>query len=68
MKNMMTYKKAFDELSKIVEDIENEKVQVDTLSEKINRATELIEFCSEKLRSTEDEFKKSLGRLGKGNK
>ena len=63
----MTYKKAFDELSKIVEDIDNEKVQVDTLAEKINLALDLIQFCQTKLRSTEEEFIKALEKLQKGN-
>ncbi len=65
MKNTMTYKEAFEELSKIVEEIDSEKVQVDTLSEKINRANELITFCQAKLRSTEEEFKKMVEKLGK---
>jgi len=65
MKETMTYKKAFEELSKIVEEIDSEKVQVDTLSEKINRAIELITFCQTKLRTTEEEFKKALEKLKK---
>ena len=65
MKETMTYKKAFEELSKIVEEIDSEKVQVDTLSEKINRAIELITFCQTKLRTTEEEFKIALEKLKK---
>jgi exodeoxyribonuclease VII small subunit len=65
MKNTTTYKKAFDELSNIVEEIDNEKVQVDALTEKINRAIELIGFCQSKLRTTEEEFKKALEKLKK---
>ena len=65
MKNTMTYKEAYEELSKIVEEIDSEKVQVDTLSEKINRAIELITFCQTKLRSTEEEFRKAVEKLGK---
>lgn len=63
MKNTLTYKNAFEELAKIVEDIDNEKVQVDALSDKINRALELIQFCQTKLRTTEEEFKKTLRKL-----
>ncbi len=65
MKNEMTYNQAFEELSKIVEDIDSEKVQVDTLSDKISHAIELIEFCQLKLRTTEEEFKKALEKLKK---
>lgn len=64
MKKTLTYKTAFEELSGIVSEIESEKVQVDTLSEKINRATELIEFCRLKLRTTEEEFLKALEKFG----
>ncbi len=63
MKKTMTYKQAFEELSIIVEDIDSEKTQVDTLSEKINRAVELIAFCKTKLRNTEEEFKKAVEKL-----
>jgi len=65
MKNTMTYNQAFEELSKIVDDIDSEKTQVDTLSEKINRAVELISICQTKLRTTEEEFKKALEKLEK---
>lgn len=65
MKNTMTYNEAFNELSKIVEEIDNEKVQVDALSEKINSAIELISFCQMKLRTTEEEFKKAVEKLNK---
>ena len=63
MKEKLTYQKAWDELTKIVEDIENGKVQLDTLSEKIARATTLIGFCQARLRATEDEFNKAVEKL-----
>ena len=59
MKTNLTYKKAYNELEKIVKEIEAEETQLDTLSEKIKRATELIEFCKTKLRTTEEEFEKA---------
>ncbi|MFH1320057.1 MAG: exodeoxyribonuclease VII small subunit [Bacteroidota bacterium] len=65
MKTNLTYKKAFDELENIVRDIEDEKIQLDTLSKKVKRATELIEFCKTKLRMTEEEFKKAVLQLDK---
>ena len=59
MMTNLTYKKAYDELETIVNEIESEEIQLDTLSEKIKRATELIEFCKTKLRTTEEEFEKT---------
>ena len=65
MKEKLTYQKAYDELAKIVEEIEEGKVQLDTLSDKITRAIELIGFCQSRLRSAEEEFKKAVGKLAK---
>ncbi len=52
----MTYESAFAELKKIAEEIDNETVSVDVLSEKVKRASELIEFCKTRLRSAEKEI------------
>ena len=62
MKASLTYQKAYEELTKIVAEIESEKIQLDQLAEKIRRAGELIEFCKVKLRSTEEEFAKIIGK------
>ena len=51
--NQLTYEAAYAELRKIAGEIENESVSVDVLADKVKRAAELIEFCQEKLRSTE---------------
>jgi len=51
----MTYESAFKELEEITREIENEAVSVDILSEKVKRASFLIEYCQKKLRQTEDE-------------
>ncbi|MCD4695731.1 MAG: exodeoxyribonuclease VII small subunit [Bacteroidales bacterium] len=64
MTTNLTYNKALGELEKIVKQIESEEIQLDTLSEKIKRATELIEFCKTKLRTTEEEFEKSRSIIG----
>ncbi len=49
----LTYESAYAELRKIAGEIENESVSVDVLADKVKRAAELIDFCQEKLRSTE---------------
>ncbi|NOX19955.1 MAG: exodeoxyribonuclease VII small subunit [Nitrospirae bacterium] len=59
----LTYSKAFEELQSIVSEIENESVDVDILTSKIKRATELIKFCKSKLKSTEGEVKKVLSEI-----
>ncbi|MGN7203902.1 exodeoxyribonuclease VII small subunit [Pedobacter sp. SAFR-022] len=51
----LTYESAFKELEEITREIENEAVSVDVLSEKVKRASFLIEYCQKKLRQTEDE-------------
>lgn len=51
----ITYESAFQELEEITREIENEAVSVDVLSEKVKRASFLIQYCQQKLRQTEDE-------------
>lgn len=67
MSEKITYKKAIDELEKIVHSIENESIDVDELSEKVKRASQLLKLCSDKLRLTEKEVEKIIGNLEKGS-
>ncbi len=55
MKNKTTYTEAITELEKIVNEIENEDIGVDELSEKVKRASVLIKICKDKLYKTEEE-------------
>ncbi len=50
------YDKAVKELNTILNDLEEENVSIDKLTEKVNRAKELLVFCNAKLRSIELEF------------
>jgi exodeoxyribonuclease VII small subunit len=59
----LTYELAFKELNGIVKDIEQENIQLDELSTKIVRANELIAFCKERLRQTEEEYQKAIDGL-----
>lgn len=54
------YKDALEEIESIVEEIENESVDVDVLTEKVKRAAHLIKLCKAKLKKTDDEVKKIL--------
>lgn len=60
----MTYEKAYEELEAIMTALQEEQVSVDDLTAKVKRAAELITFCSEMLRSTEEEVEKVVKKLG----
>jgi exodeoxyribonuclease VII small subunit len=60
-----SYEQALNELRKIAEAIENESVSIDELADKVKRASELVEYCREKLRNTEAELDKVIGKMGK---
>lgn len=60
MKKNPSYRQAIDEIESIVNEIENETVDVDTLSRKVKRAAFLIKLCRKKLKTTDDEVKKIL--------
>ncbi len=55
MKETLTYNTAYSKLEKLVEEIESESIQLDTLAEKVTQANDLIKFCEEKLRTIEKE-------------
>lgn len=57
---LLTYQTAMQELQSIVSQIQEEAVGIDQLNEKVKRASELIRFCREKLRSTEQEVEEML--------
>jgi exodeoxyribonuclease VII small subunit len=59
-KNKLTYTSAITELEKIVEEIESGEIDVDVLTEKVKRASELIKFCKDSLRNTQKEVDKTL--------
>ena len=59
----IAYSQAFNELEKIVNEIESGDIDVDALSEKVKRATFLISLCRDRLRNTEEEVKKVLAEI-----
>ena len=56
----LTYTKAKQELELIVKSIESGTLDVDALTEKVKRASELISFCKAKLTDTDSELQKLL--------
>jgi len=63
MEENLTYETAFRELSAISKEIESETISVDELAAKVKRASELIEFCQAKLKSTETEVIKIINGM-----
>ena len=51
----MTYKEAIEEIEKILRSLREEPNSIDTLSERVARATELRALCREKLRKAESD-------------
>lgn len=56
----LTYTKAYSQLSKLVDEIEDDTIQLDTLAGKVLQAKELIEMCENKLRTIEDDVSTAL--------
>jgi exodeoxyribonuclease VII small subunit len=56
----LTYNKAYSDLSKLVDQIEDDKIQLDTLADKVKQAKELIDFCETKLRKIDKDVKAAL--------
>jgi exodeoxyribonuclease VII small subunit len=63
MSEKLTYQQAIEELEQIVNEIENEEIPVDELSEKVKRASKLIRLCKAKLTKTEEEVAKVLEEI-----
>jgi len=56
----MTYKEAVSEIDDILGKIENEELDVDELSQRVKRISQLIKFCQDKLHKTETEVEDIL--------
>lgn len=56
----LTYNKAYTELLKIVDQIEDDGIQLDTLADKVKQAKELIDFCENKLRTIDEDVNAAL--------
>lgn len=50
----MTYREATQELEEILRAIESDSVDVDELTQKVQRSSLLIKFCKDKLRNAEN--------------
>jgi exodeoxyribonuclease VII small subunit len=63
MEKIISYTEAIRELETIVAEIEEGEITIDTLSEKVKRASELIKICKDKLSATEADVNKILGEM-----
>ena len=61
-----SYEKAAEELEELVQQLENDEISIDVLAEKLERASKLIKYCREKLRSTEKKVGDILEELKVG--
>ena len=60
-KKELLYKDAISEIEGILQNIESGELDVDELSKKLLKATELIKYCKEKLRKAEKDIEKIIG-------
>lgn len=63
MEKQTNYTESFEELQKIVSEIEEGEISIDELSIKVKRAAELIKICKNKLTSTEEDVNQILKEL-----
>ncbi len=63
-KKPLRYSDAISEIEEIVAQIESNELDIDELTEKIKRVSELLKFCKAKLRSTEVEVQKIMKDFG----
>jgi len=63
MAKKQTYESALNELQNIILEIENDEIGIDQLSVKVKRAAELLKFCQQKLRTTEEDVNKILNQF-----
>lgn len=57
MKNEITYHEAFQKLSDLIEQLENDKIPLDQLPAKMKEGNEWLAICEKQLRHIEKETK-----------
>lgn len=68
MKQNIKYEDAVRRLEDIVTRMENNELDIDTLSEQLKTAQQLIKLCKDKLIKTDAEIKKLLGKVANAPK
>ncbi len=60
----LKYDEALEQLQEIVQLLERKEITIDDLSGQVKKAKLLVDFCREKLDSTEDEINKIINPEG----
>lgn len=60
MAKTMKYEEAVCELEAIVDKLENDELDIDSMAERLKEAQKLIKLCKDKLTKTDEEIKKLL--------
>ena len=61
-KEEIKYEEAVRQLEDIVEKLENDELDIDSMSENLKKAQKLIKLCKDKLTKTDDEINKILAK------
>ncbi len=62
-KKKISYKEAVNQIEDILAKIENEELDVDELATNVERVSELLKICREKLHKTESDVEKILNEM-----
>lgn len=58
--DIKSYEAAMEELDEILSSLESNELKIDDLAKNARRATELVEYCKNKLRTTSEELNKIM--------
>jgi len=61
MKNNLSYDSALARIEEIVNHLEDENKSIDELSALVKEASDLVRFCKQKLKTTEEDIQKAFG-------
>ena len=60
MPDKINYESAVKELEEIVRKMENDQLDIDSLTEQLRRAQQLVKLCKDRLIKTDEEIKRIL--------
>ena len=63
MESNTTYESAAKELDQILKDLENDQISIDVLAERVDKAGQLLIFCSYKLKTTENKVGEIIKKI-----
>jgi exodeoxyribonuclease VII small subunit len=57
----LTFNQAYENLTELVSQLEDDNIQLDSLAEKVKQAKVLVEYCESKLRVIEGALRQAQG-------